>query len=150
MTTSAAAQRTTLVAGSTTGVDIANSSGTLTPVSRLKTLNGELTHPSVGSGTYIFMFTAPSSPGTGTLYAIGVAGGFPGSWNYASNGTITVSSVASINETTPTIFPLEQHFPNLFNPTTATVYSLRAARHVTLTIYDLTGRAAIHKLTLLK
>jgi len=79
MNISAAAQCTVIVAGSTTGVDIASSAGTLTPVSRLKTLNGELTHPSAGPGTYIFTFTAPSTPGTVTLYATGVSGGFTGS-----------------------------------------------------------------------
>ena len=140
MNTSAAAQCTVIVAGTTTGVDIASSSGTLAPVSRLKTLNGELTHPSAGSGTYVFTFTAPSTPGNVTLYATGVSGGFTGSWAHAQNGTITVASIASVHENPPATFALEQNFPNPFNPTTAIAYSLPAAAHVTLDIYDLNGR----------
>ncbi len=46
MTASTAAQCTVIVAGSNTGLDIASSDGQLTPVFRLKTLNGELTQPS--------------------------------------------------------------------------------------------------------
>jgi hypothetical protein len=140
MNTSAAAQCTVVVAGSTTGVDIASSAGTLTPIFRLKELNGELTHPSAGTGTYVFTLTAPASPGTVTLYATGVSGGFTGSWAHASNGTITVNSVASVQENAPTTFALEQNFPNPFNPATTIDYSLPSSEHVTLTVYDLNGR----------
>lgn len=140
MTTSAAAQCTVIVTGSNTGVDIASSNGTLAPVSRLKTLNGELTHPSAGSGTYVFTFTAPSTPGTVTLYATGVSGGFSGSWNHAPNVTIAVASVSSVEETAPVSFSLEQNFPNPFNPVTTIAYSLPVSGHVTLDIYDLSGR----------
>ncbi len=141
MTPSSAAQCTVIVAGSTTGVDIATSNGTLAPVARLQTLNGELTHPSAGSGTYIFTFTAPATPGTVTLYATGVSGGFSGSWNHAPSATITVATVASVEEgSTPKTFALEQNFPNPFNPTTTIAYSLPASAHVALAIYDLNGR----------
>jgi hypothetical protein len=140
MNTSASAQCTVIVAGSTTGVDIASSSGTLAPILRLKALNGELTQPSAGTGTYVFTLTAPSSPGTVTLYATGVSGGFAGSWAHATNGTITVASVASVEENTPTAFALEQNFPNPFNPATTIAYSLPSSGHVTLTVYDLNGR----------
>ncbi len=141
MATSSAAQCTVIVAGSTTGVDIACSDGQLAPVLRLKTLNGELTHPSAGTGTYVFTFTAPATSGTVTLYATGVSGGFSGSWNHAPSATITVASVASVEEETrPTTFALEQNFPNPFNPTTTIAYSLPASAHVVLGIYDLSGR----------
>lgn len=140
MTASAAAQCTVVVAGSTTGVDIACSDGALAPVYRLKTLNGELTHPSAGTGTYVFTFTAPATAGTVTLYAAGVSGGFTGSWNNAVNATITVSPVSSVEETVPSTFTLEQNFPNPFNPTTTIAYSIPASAHIELTIYDLSGR----------
>ncbi len=35
---------------------------------------------------------------------------------------------------------LEQNFPNPFNPTTTLAFSIKDARHVTLTIYDVAGR----------
>ncbi len=141
MTASTAAQCTVIVAGSNTGVDIASSGGQLAPVVRLKTLNGELTHPSAGTGTYVFTFTAPGTAGTVTLYAAGVSGGFSGSWNNAQNATITVSPVSSVKEqTTPETFALEQNFPNPFNPTTTIAYSIPASARVVLTVYDLSGR----------
>lgn len=58
------------------GMDIAASGGTLAKVvNRLKVLNGELTQPSKQTGTtqltWSFQYTAPSTPGTQTLYATG-------------------------------------------------------------------------------
>jgi hypothetical protein len=142
MNTSAAAQCTVLVAGSTTGVDIASSAGALAPVFRLKSLNSELTHPSAGTGVYVFTFAAPSSPGTVTLYATGVSGGFSGSWAHAPNATITIASVASVEQDIPSTFALEQNYPNPFNPTTSIAYSLPATEHVSLVVFDLNGRVA--------
>ncbi len=141
MTASTAAQCTVIVTGSNTGVDIASSDGQLAPVFRLKTLNGELTHPSAGTGTYVFTFTAPATAGTVTLYAAGVSGGFSGSWNNAPNATIAVSPLSSVEEqTAPVAFALEQNFPNPFNPTTTIAYSIPASVPVVLTVYDLNGR----------
>ena len=77
------------------GIDIAASNGALTKVdSRLKVLNGELTQPSKQSGTtqlvWSFKYTAPSTPGTQTLYATGCA--VKSKWNHANNFTVTVTS----------------------------------------------------------
>jgi len=140
LTTSQTAQCTVVVAGSNTGVDIATSGGTLAPVSRLKSLNSELTHPSVGSGTYIFTITAPASPGTVTLYATGLSGGKDGPWAHASNATLSITAVASVEEEIPATFSLEQNFPNPFNPATTIAYALPSQEHVTLVLYDLSGR----------
>ena len=77
------------------GIDIAASTGTLAKVdSRLKVLNGELTQPSKQTGTtqllWSFKYTAPSTPGTQTLYATGCA--VKSKWNHANNFTVTVTS----------------------------------------------------------
>jgi hypothetical protein len=133
---------TVLVAGSTTGIDIAAFSGTLAPVgTRTKAVtNGELTHPSAGTGVYAFTYTAPATPGTDTLYATGVSGGFTGSWNHAPKFTITISALTSIDEQGPIQFSLAQNFPNPFNPSTTIAYSLPTASKVVLTVFDISGR----------
>jgi hypothetical protein len=140
LTTSQAAQCTVIVAGSNTGVDIAASGGTLAAVSRLKALNGELTHPSMGSGTYVFTFTAPASPGTVTLYATGLSGAKDGPWAHASNATVSVNAIASVEESVPATFSLEQNFPNPFNPATTITYTIPAQGAVALVLFDLSGR----------
>ena len=43
----------------------------------------------------------------------------------------------------PTEYKLEQNFPNPFNPTTTISYSLPLNCHVTITIYDISGREII-------
>jgi hypothetical protein len=40
----------------------------------------------------------------------------------------------------PNGYALEQNYPNPFNPTTNINYSLQNAGHVTLKVYDMTGR----------
>jgi len=82
--------------GSKVGVDIALSSGALAKVdNNLKVLNSELTQPSSktysnGSYTFNFTVTAPSIPGTITLYATGMSK--KQEWNFAQNFSIAVSN----------------------------------------------------------
>lgn len=89
------ARCTVTVGGTATGVDIAVSQGSLAVVSgSLRLLNGELTqNGATNPGTFIFNYTAPSTPGPQTLYATGVES-YPGNWNHATNHQITITAAA--------------------------------------------------------
>ena len=131
---------TVQVSGNSSGVDIAVSGGQLSEnSSRLKVSGDELTHVSAGSGTYIFSYTAPSTPGTETIYATGVTSR-NGPWNHAPSLTVTVTgTVASVGDEQPLSYALEQNFPNPFNPSTLIAFSIPTAAPVTLAVYNLTG-----------
>ncbi len=136
------ARCTVLVSGTNTGINISVSDGHLAPVSRLLAVNGELTHPSPGSGVYVFDYTAPASPGTQTLYATGLSGGRSGPWNFASNKFIYVDLVASAEGLSPAPgFSLAQNFPNPFNPSTQIRFSIAVRARTTLKIFNLLGDA---------
>lgn len=51
-----------------------------------------------------------------------------------------VTSIQERNNTVPTSFNLEQNYPNPFNPTTSIRYQLYKPAHVSLRVYDTTGR----------
>jgi photosystem II stability/assembly factor-like uncharacterized protein len=54
----------------------------------------------------------------------------------------TATAVAA-GDFQPADFRLEQNYPNPFNPATTIRFSLKSARHVTLTVYDLLGREVV-------
>jgi len=135
------------------GTDIAASNGTLSAVSSsLKKVGTELTHRSatnfsMGALSFEFSYTAPSTPGTQTLYATGNSVNGNGNnsgdqWNWAPNKTLTVVSLTSIEENNtgkPLRFELAQNFPNPFNPATVIRYSLLDNSNISLKVYDVRG-----------
>ena len=56
------------------------------------------------------------------------------------NDTGTVIGVEDADTTVPTDFVLEGNYPNPFNPATEIAYALPQQVHVTLTVYDVSGR----------
>ncbi len=80
-------------AGNNGGVNIAVSSGALSPVSStLKLDSGELVHNDKVAipATYEFQYTAPATQGIVTMYAIAKGANFT-AWNWASNFPIDVN-----------------------------------------------------------
>ncbi len=135
------------------GVNVAVSNGTLEASTGggLQLISGELTHqtpraPASGTTTFNFAYTAPSTPGSATLFATGnsvnlLSGSGGDAWNHAPNKTITVSSATSVaDEAVPTTMQLEQNYPNPFNPMTIIDYRLAIGGAVRLSVVDLAGR----------
>jgi hypothetical protein len=136
------------------GTDIAASTGTLAPQGsdlRLDQSDGELTHstpkvPSDNAVTFSFLYTAPMSTGTISLYANGNSVNFNGTndsgdlWNFAPNKNVVISSVTGITENDRiTNYKLNQNYPNPFNPSTKISFSIPIPEHVKLEIFNATG-----------
>ncbi len=136
------------------GTNIATTGGTLTPVtgSGLQKIGDELTHtspksPVSGAVTFDFELTAPSKPGSVTLYANGNSVNRNGSssgdqWNFAPNFLINILTSVDDNITLKE-FKLYQNYPNPFNPSTLISYSIPENGLVKLKIYDLFGREIV-------
>lgn len=134
------------------GTDIAVSNGILSPASGdLRLQSGELTHvlpkaPVSGVVTFSFTYTAPTTPGTQTIFANGNSVNFNGQntgdqWNYAPNKIIQVGAVTGIeNNQFLTSYKLQQNFPNPFNPSTSFEFQIPNSGIVSLKIYDALGK----------
>lgn len=136
------------------GLDIAAKFGSLNPVSgNIRLLNGELTHNSNipmsnGTVTVLFNYTAPSTAGTDTLYATGLATNSDNSnsgddWNWAPNKRIIVKNsvgITPVSNTVPSSFSLSQNFPNPFNPTTSIRFDVPKSAFVKLKVFEVSGK----------
>jgi hypothetical protein len=136
------------------GLDIAAKLGSLSPVSsNIHLSNGELTQNSnipmtAGSVTVQFNYTAPSTAGTDTLFATGLATNSGGTtsgddWNWAPNKGIIVKNsvgITPISGVVPTSFSLAQNYPNPFNPSTRIKFDVPKSSFVKLKVMDMTGR----------
>lgn len=136
------------------GLDIAAKFGSLNPVSgNIRLSNGELTHNSNipmsnGTVTVQFNYTAPSTAGTDTLYATGLATNSDNSnsgddWNWAPNKRIIVKNsvgITPVSNTVPASFGLSQNFPNPFNPSTSIRFDVPKSAYVKLKVFDVSGK----------
>lgn len=132
--------------GSQVCVDIAASTGTLSPYdSALKLSKSELITNgtksySNGKYTYSFNFTAPNTVGNQKIYATGLSSKNSG-WNFAPDKAIKVVSATGIDEqnSIPGEFVLSQNFPNPFNPSTAINFFLPIKQNVVGQIINVAG-----------
>ena len=135
------------------GFDIASFYGAVDSVDTLtKVIDEELTHtqpnPSLNDTiTWSFVYAAPDSVLTDTLYSVGNSVNGNGNptfdqWNFGENFVIKVyDNPVNVEDDRhqPADYILYQNYPNPFNPTTNLQYSIGKAQFVTLKVYDVLG-----------
>jgi hypothetical protein len=135
------------------GTDIAVARGVLATVAGqgLQKIGSELTHtspktPTGDSVSFVFLYTAPSSPGEDSIFANGNSVNLSGDntgdqWNFAPQKRITIRALTAVAVGgLPGAYALEQNYPNPFNPSTTIRYALASAGFVRLNVIDMSGR----------
>lgn len=129
----------------TYGVDIAAKTGILAPGSSsayLKLLSDELVQKTGLTVTSLtFSYTAPSTPGTDTLYAT-IDKGYSGRWNWIPNKGIVVKLATGITKEEGIVsgYSLKQNYPNPFNPVTRIGFAIPKSEFVSISVFDIEGR----------
>lgn len=114
----------------------------------------ELTHTlprfAQGSDTisWLFRFRAPLIAGiVDTLYSVcnsvnnDTLPNEMDHWNFGENFLVRVTGTTDIADTgLPHLFSLDQNYPNPFNPTTSIRFHIPAYEHVTLKVFDISGK----------
>jgi hypothetical protein len=98
--------------------------------------------------TFTFKYIAPNTAGFDTLFANGNSVNFNGeadtidAWNFSADKIVRIYVPIGIENisTVASDFSLSQNYPNPFNPTTNILFSVSKQSHVTLSIYDASGR----------
>ena len=135
------------------GFDLASYFGVLDSTDTLThIISGELTHSDPNpfandTVTWNFLYTAPDSAVTDTLYSVGNSVNGNGNptfdqWNFGNNFVIYVLDVpvkVEKQNQPPDQFVLYQNYPNPFNPTTTLSYVIGHQSFVTLKVFDILG-----------
>jgi len=135
--------------GTTGGVDLKATGGTLTAGTGTYILNGELTHSSNAQRSWTFSWQAPATEGTYSFYAVAMCsngGSTSGdSWNWYGGAvntpfSITVTSMAGVGDQVAGGLWLAPVTPNPSRGATGIGFTLPVAGAVALDVYDLSGR----------
>jgi hypothetical protein len=94
-----------------------------------------------GSFTGQFSYTAPATPGVDTLW-LSEAIGYSNGWNWGTDKRLIIRNPVGINgSSTIAGYSLKQNYPNPFNPVTTIKFELRKSSFVSLTIFNIEGKA---------
>jgi hypothetical protein len=136
-------------AGTTGGVDLKATGGTLVQGTGTYILSGDLVHSSNAQRSWTFSWQAPAIEGTYSFYAIGMcsdgSSNSGDSWNWYGGAvntpfSITVTSAAGVGDGAPGGLWLAPVTPNPSRGAMAIAFALPVAGSVTLGVYDLSGR----------
>ena len=136
-------------AGTTGGVDLKATGGTLVPGTGTYLLSGELTHSSNAQRSWTFSWQAPATEGTYSFYAVAMSSNGSGttgdSWNWYGGAVntpfnITVTSLAGVGDEPSGGLWLAPALPNPSRGATGIRFTLPVAGSVALDVYDLCGR----------
>ncbi|MEK6987918.1 MAG: choice-of-anchor V domain-containing protein, partial [Candidatus Thermoplasmatota archaeon] len=136
-------------AGTTGGVNLKATAGTLIAGPNNKLEAGELTHSNSSSRSWSFNWRAPATEGAVNLYAASQACNGSGtggdSWNWYGGAVntpfpITVSSTVGVEDDDAPALSLGPAYPNPFLGSARFDFSLAEAGSARMEVFDLSGR----------